>query len=151
MQYGRRRLLNDVREDFTSMACGLVVVSDSEGTDAPNTWSLQGTMSGDRPMAVTCGHFADGVLKYLTCAEKHSAEYVGSVVDGGDHDTSCQRLAAAHLGLSADEFATREDLQAHWLTTLRDGERTGCVVVAASGKDVLTGSVKGLRTGPLPG
>jgi Septum formation len=144
------RLLNYVRKDFTSLACALVVVSDSDGTDAPHTGSLQGTMSGDRPMAVTCGHYADGVLQYLTCAEAHSAEYVGSIVDGGDHDTSCQRAAAAHLGLSADEFATRHDLRSGWLTTPRDGERTGCVVVAASGKEVLTGSVKDLRTGPLP-
>ncbi|GAA3247549.1 septum formation family protein [Dactylosporangium siamense] len=145
------RLLNYVRKDFTSMACALIVVSDSDGTDAPHTGSLQGTMSGDRPMAITCGRYADGVLKYLTCAEPHSAEYVGSTVDGGDHDTSCQRAAATYLGLSAEEFATREELRSHWLTTPRDGERTGCVVAAASGKDVLTGSVKGLRTGPLPG
>ncbi|MEV4510119.1 septum formation family protein [Dactylosporangium sp. NPDC049525] len=144
------RLLNYVRKDFTSLACGLVVVSDSDGTDAPHTGSLQGTMRGDRPMAITCGHYTNGVLKYLTCAEAHSAEYVGSVVDGGDHDTSCRQAGAAYLGLSDDEFATRGDLRSHWLTTPRGGERTGCVVVEVSGKDVLTGSVKGLRTGPLP-
>ncbi|GAB3849288.1 hypothetical protein GCM10027610_072150 [Dactylosporangium cerinum] len=45
------------------MACALIVVSDSDGTDAPHTGSLQGTMSGDRPMAVTCGRYADGVLR----------------------------------------------------------------------------------------
>ncbi|MFG2041416.1 hypothetical protein [Dactylosporangium sp. NPDC048998] len=144
------RQLNYVRDDFTSQACALVVVSDSDGTDALHTGSLQGTMSGNRPMAITCGRYADGVLEYLTCTEAHSAEYVGSVVDGGDHDASCRQAAAAYLELSADEFAARHDLQSHWLTTPRDGERTGCVVVEASGKDVLIGSVKGLRTGPAP-
>ncbi len=145
------RLLNSVREDFTSLACALIVASDSDGTDALHTGSLRGAMSGDRPMAITCGRYADGVLKYQRCAEAHSAEYVGSVADGGDHDTSCRQAAAAHLGLSADEFAARRDLRAHWLTTPRDGRRTGCVVVEASGKDVLTRSVKDIRTGPLPG
>ncbi|MFF5225477.1 septum formation family protein [Dactylosporangium sp. NPDC000521] len=144
------RLLNYEREDFTSLACALIVVSDSEGTDAVHTGSLRGAMSGDRPMAITCGHYTGGTLKYLTCAEAHSAEYVGSVADGGDHDTSCRQAAAAYLGLTPDEFATRRDLRSDWLTTPRDGHRTGCVVVAASGNDVLTGSVKDLRAGPLP-
>ncbi len=144
------RLLDHVRKDFTSLACGLVVVSDSAGTDALHTGSLQGSMSGHRPMAITCGRFADGVLTYLPCTEAHSAEYVGSVVDGGDHDASCRQAAAAHLGLRADEFAARGDLRSHWLSTPRGGERTGCVVVEAAGKDVLTGSIRDLRTGPLP-
>ncbi|WP_432840148.1 septum formation family protein [Dactylosporangium sp. CA-092794] len=144
------RRLNYVREDFTSLACALVVVGDSDGTEALRTGSLQGTMSGDRPMAITCGSFTDGVLVFLTCAEAHSAEYVGSIVDGGDHDASCRQAAAAYLGLSADELTARHDLRSQWLATPRDGGRTGCVVVEASGKDVLTGSVKGLRTGPLP-
>jgi hypothetical protein len=144
------QLLDYVREDYTSQACALVAVSDSEGTDAPYTGSLKGTMSGDRPMAAACGHYLDGVLTYVACAEPHAAEYVGSTVDGGDHDAGCRAAAAGFLGLSADEFTARHDLQSHWLKTARDGGRVGCVVVEASGKEVLTKSVKGLRVGPLP-
>ncbi|GAA2394739.1 septum formation family protein [Dactylosporangium salmoneum] len=143
-------LLDYVREDYTSQACALFVVSDSEGTRAPHSGSLQGTMSGDRPMAATCGRYTDGVLTYVACTEPHAAEYVGSTVDGGEHEASCRQAAAAYLGLSAEEFAGRHDLQSHWLKTPRDGGRVGCVVVETSGKDVMTKSVKGLRTGPLP-
>lgn len=146
----RLRRLNYVRSDYTSLACALVVVSDSDDTPALHTGSLRGTMAGDRPLAIACGRYQDGVLEYLTCAEPHSAEYVGSLVDGGEHDVSCRQAAAGYLGLSVDQLAARRELQTHWLATPRDGGRTGCVVVAASGKDVLTASVKGLGTGPLP-
>jgi hypothetical protein len=144
------QLLDYVREDYTSQACALVAVSDSEGTDAPYTGSLKGTMSGNRPMAATCGRYLDAVLTYVACTEPHAAEYVGSTVDGGEHDAGCRRAAADFLGLSTAELAARHDLEPHWLKTPRAGGRVGCVVVAASGRGVLTGSVKGLRTGPLP-
>lgn len=142
--------LRYVREDFTSLACALVVVSDSEDSATQYTGSLHGAMSGDRPLAITCGHYYDeGRLQYKTCGEPHSAEYVGAVVDGGDHEASCRQAAAAYLGQPVDEFAARRDLRSYALASPRDG-RTGCVVAAASGHDDLKASLKGKGAAPLP-
>jgi hypothetical protein len=142
--------LSYVRDDFTSLACALVGVSDSDDKPVRHTGSLGGTMGGDRPMAITCGGYNRKVLVYLTCAEPHSAEYVGAVIDGGQPDVSCHKAVADYVGLSVDDVGRRGDLDVRWFDKPRDGGYTGCVVVEAKERDVLTGSVRGLGNAPLP-
>ncbi|WP_433062093.1 hypothetical protein [Dactylosporangium sp. CS-033363] len=143
------RRLPYVREDFTSLACALVVTTDSDDAATEYVGTLHGAMTGERPIAIGCGRYDDGRLEYRACTDEHSAEYVGSAVDGGDHEGSCRQAAAAYLGQPVDDFAARKDLRSYVLASPRDG-RTGCVVSLLPGKTGLTASLKGRGAAAIP-
>jgi hypothetical protein len=125
--------------------CAVAEVSDTRGSIVGRVVGMQGTMTGDRRLAITCiGRVDDaGDADFRSCTAPHTGELVGVATDGGQPEASCGEAARRYIG---DGFAARTDLGLRWL----ERGRTLCFAVDTTGEDLLQASLKGLGTAPLP-
>jgi hypothetical protein len=143
--------------------CALVQTTGPGGTTyVTRSTSLKG--SGDTgPLAIGCVARTGDAIRYASCTEEHTGEFVGSyqiTPDNAPFDAKavasavtkgCGQVALSYLGLPKD--ATRPDLKIGYVgptsadTWLGSDQTFGCY---ASADAPLRGTVRNLGTRPLP-
>jgi hypothetical protein len=142
--------------------CALVQTTGPGGTTyVTRTGSLKGVGTG--PLAIGCVTRTGDAVRYSSCAEPHTGEYVGSYTITPDNapfnatavqaaaTKGCGKAALSYLGLP--ETGTRPDLKVGFVgptaadTWLGSDQTFGCY---ASADVQLRGTVRNLGTRPLP-
>jgi hypothetical protein len=143
--------------------CALVQVTGPGGnTYVTRTGSLKGTGDGG-PLAIGCVTRTGDAVRYASCEEAHTGEYVGAytITPANAPFTAtavaaavtkgCGKVALDYLGLP--DTATRPDLKVGYVgpttaeTWLGSDQTFGCY---ASADAPLRGTVRNLGTHPLP-
>ena len=152
--------IEPARDGF--FGCALVQTTGPGGaTYVTRTGSLKGI--GDDPLAIGCVTRTGDAVRYASCTEPHTGEYVGSYTITPDNapfnatavaaaaTKGCGKVALSYLGLP--ETATRSDLKVGYVgpttaqTWLGSDQTFGCY---ASADTQLRGTVRNLGTRPLP-
>jgi hypothetical protein len=120
-------------------------VSDTRGSIVGRVVGMQGSMTGDRRLTITCIGRMDGTgnAVFRACTAPHTGELIGVATDGGQPEASCGEAARRYIG---DGFAGRTYLGLRWL----ERGRTLCFAADTTGQDQLQASLKGLGNAPLP-
>ncbi len=153
--------IEPARDGF--FGCALVQTTGPGGAGyVTRTGSLKG--AGDTgPLAISCVARSGDAIRYASCTEPHSGEFVGAyriTPDNAPFDAKaveaavtkgCGQVALTYLGLPAD--ATRPDLKVGYVgptsaeTWLGSDQTFGCY---ASTDAALRGTIRNLGTRPLP-
>ena len=153
--------ITPARDGF--FGCALVQVTGPGGTEyVTRTSSLKGVGDGG-PLAVGCVARTGDTVRYASCTDEHSGEFVGAyriTPDNAPFDAralasavtrGCGQVALTYLGLPST--ATRPDLKIGYVgpttaeTWLGSDQTFACY---ASADTPLHGTVRNLGTRPLP-